>query len=161
MPSFPGQEMQVNDALQKLSQLRAQLDDLRIKSQLDPAFLSGKLSDASLELQAIERLLEEKSGAESLKISIPEKMPITQDFLEKILNSIGDPIFVSDRQHRYLFVNAAKYRFTNLEPEDIIGKTCYDFFPKEQADIFWEKDEEVFATGRENVNEESFPKNPG
>ncbi len=153
--------MQFNDALQKLSQLRAQLDDLRTKSQLDPACLSGKLSDASLELQAIERLLEEKRGAESLKISIPEKMLITQDFLEKIINSIGDPIFVSDGQHRYLFVNAAKYRFTNLEPEDIIGKTCYDFFPKEQADIFWEKDEEVFSTGRENVNEESVTDGQG
>jgi PAS domain S-box-containing protein len=167
--------MQFNDALQRLGQLRAQLDDLRINSQLDPACLSKTLFDASFELHAIERLLEEKSGAESLKIpysdpflitslqkqndssreSIPEKMPITQDFLEKIINSIGDPIFVSDRKHRYLFVNAAKYSFTNLKPEDIIGKTCYDFFPKEQAGIFWEKDEEVFATGRENVNEES------
>ena len=108
--------MQFNDALQKLGQLRAQLDDLRTKSQLDPACLSETLFDASFELQAIERLLEEKSGAQkACSISIPEKMPITQDFLEKIINSIGDPIFVSDRQHRYLFVNAAKYSFTNLE----------------------------------------------
>jgi PAS domain S-box-containing protein len=151
------------------------LDDIRIKSQLDPACLSETLFDASFELQAIERLLDEKNSAEDLKISygdpsritslqkqngsspepIPEEIPNAQDFLEKIINSIGDPIFVSDRQHRYLLVNAAKYSFTNLKPENIIGKTCYDFFPKEEADIFWEKDEEVFATGRENINEES------
>ena len=153
--------MQFDDALQKLGQLRAQLDDLRTNSQLNPACLSETLFDASFELHAIERLLEEKSCAESLKISIPEKMPIAQDFLEKIVNAIGDPMFVSDRQHRYLFANTAKYRFTNLEPENIIGKTCYDFFPKEQADIFWEKDEEVFATGRENVNEESVTDGQG
>ncbi|MBN1236787.1 MAG: PAS domain S-box protein [Methanotrichaceae archaeon] len=147
--------MQHKDALQRLGQLRARLDDLRIKSQIDPACLSETLFDASFELQAIERLLEEKSGAESCLASMPEEIPNSKDFLEKVINSIGDPIFVSDRQHRYLLVNSAKYSLTNLMPEDIIGKTCRDFFPKEQADIFWEKDEEVFATGRENVNEES------
>ena len=54
--------MQFNDALQRLSQLRARLDDLRTKSQLDPACLSENLLDASFELQALEKLLEEKLG---------------------------------------------------------------------------------------------------
>jgi signal transduction histidine kinase len=38
----------------------------------------------------------------------------------------------------------------------LIGKSDYDFFPKKEADVFWEKDEEVFTTGQENVNEEFF-----
>ncbi len=136
--------MQLNDALQRLCQLRARLDDLRIKSQSGPACLCETLFDASLELQAIEKLLEEKSSTE-----------ISQHyFLEMIINSFTDPLFVKDRQHRYVLINAAESNFTGRKHEEMIGNTSNDFFPKEQADILWEKDEEVFATGRENVNEE-------
>ncbi|MFZ3149977.1 MAG: PAS domain S-box protein [Methanothrix sp.] len=71
-----------------------------------------------------------------------------------IFNSFTDPLFVKDRQHRYVLINAAESNFARRKPEEMIGKTCYDFFPKEQADILWEKDEEVFATERENINEE-------
>ena len=136
--------MQFNDALQRLCQLRAQLDDLRIKSQSGSACLCETLFDATLELQSIEKLLEEKSSTE-----------ISQHyFLGMIINSFTDPLFVKDRQHRYVLINAAESNFTGIKHEEMIGKTSNDFFPKEQADILWEKDEEVFATGRENVNEE-------
>ncbi|MHB8118931.1 MAG: PAS domain-containing hybrid sensor histidine kinase/response regulator [Methanothrix sp.] len=71
-----------------------------------------------------------------------------------ILNSFTDPLFVKDRRHRYVLINAAESNFTGRKNEEMIGKTSNDFFPKEQADILWEKDEEVFATGNESVNEE-------
>jgi len=131
--------MQFNDALQRLCHLRARLDYLRIKSQPGDA-----LFDISSELQSIERLLEESSSQD-----------ISQHlFLEMILNSFTDPLFVKDRLHRYVLINAAESSLTGRKNEEMIGKTSNDFFPKEQADIFWEKDEEVFATGRECINEE-------
>ena len=140
--------MQNHDPLKKISQLRAQLDDLRVQEQVDPDHLSSALSSASNELQTIERLLVEKGN-------IVKPLPFdAQDFLDKVINSFGDPIFVQDRQHRYVLVNSAECGFMGLQLEEIIGKTCYDLFPKEQADIFWEKDEEVFATGKENADEE-------
>ena len=136
--------MQFNDALQRLCRLRARLDDLRIKSQSVPACLAETLSDVSSELKAIEKFLEEKSSADKSQ----------HLFLEKTLNSFTDPLFVKDRRHRYVLINAAESILAGRRPEEMIGKTCYDFFPKEQADVFWEMDEEVFATGRENINEE-------
>jgi PAS domain S-box-containing protein len=83
-----------------------------------------------------------------------EKLQESRDYLDKIINSIGDPIFVKDRQHRYVLANEAQCNLAGHKREEIIGKTCYDFFPKEQADVFWKKDDEVFETGIENVNEE-------
>jgi PAS domain S-box-containing protein len=82
-------------------------------------------------------------------------------FLEQILNSISDPIFVKDRQHRLVYVNEAECRLSGLTPEDMIGKTDYDFFPKEQVDIFWKKDEVVFDTGEEDINEENITETEG
>ncbi|HWQ20758.1 MAG TPA: PAS domain S-box protein [Methanotrichaceae archaeon] len=83
-----------------------------------------------------------------------EALQESRDYLDKILNSIGDPIFVKDEQHRYVLVNDEYCRFVRCERSEIIGKTSYDLYPKEQADIFWKGDEDVFETGKENVNEE-------
>ncbi len=75
-------------------------------------------------------------------------------YLDKIINSIGDPLFVKDRKHRWVLVNQALCNLTGHSREEILGKSDYDYFPKEEADIFWEKDEVVFTSGKENINEE-------
>ena len=80
----------------------------------------------------------------------------SNEYLENIIQSIADPIFVKDRQHRWVYVNEAFCRFMGYSRFQIIGKSDHDYFPKEQADVFWQKDEEVFSTGQENVNEEKF-----
>jgi PAS domain S-box-containing protein len=79
-----------------------------------------------------------------------------QEYLDTIIQSISDPIFVKDREHRWVFVNNAFCRFMGYPRVQIIGKSDYDYFPHEQADVFWQKDEEVFASGQENVNEEKL-----
>jgi PAS domain S-box-containing protein len=90
-----------------------------------------------------------------------EMLRESKDYLDEIINSIGDPIFVKDRQHRYVLINDAHCRVAGLTREEIIGKTSHDVFPKDQADVFFEKDEEVFETGRENVNEERVTNGQG
>ncbi|MBW4513392.1 MAG: PAS domain S-box protein [Scytonematopsis contorta HA4267-MV1] len=84
------------------------------------------------------------------------KSDFCMELLLPIINSISDPIFVKDREHRWVFLNDAFCNFLSYSREQLIGKSDYDFFPKEEADIFWEKDELVFTTGLSNENEESF-----
>jgi diguanylate cyclase (GGDEF)-like protein/PAS domain S-box-containing protein len=78
------------------------------------------------------------------------------NFLAKILNYIRDPIFVKDINHRLILVNDAECELAGHSREELVGKTDYDFFPKEQVDVFWQKDDEVLATGNENINEEEI-----
>ena len=85
----------------------------------------------------------------------------SRDYLDKIINSIGDPIFVKDRQHRFILVNNALCALANRTCDEFIGKTDYDFFPREQVDVFLKKDEVVFETGKENVNEETIMDSQG
>lgn len=80
----------------------------------------------------------------------------SKDFLSKIINTIADPIFAKDRNHRIILANDAECDLAGFRREEIIGRTDYDFFPREQVDVFWEKDELVFETGRENINEEEI-----
>ncbi len=107
------------------------------------------LAESGWKKLEIAREAEERSTAE-------KALQASRDFLENIINSISDPIFVKDRQHRMALVNDALCTLAGAARERILGSTDYDFFPREQADVFWEKDELVFATGRENVNEEDI-----
>ncbi|MCU0291618.1 MAG: PAS domain-containing protein, partial [Thermoanaerobaculaceae bacterium] len=56
-------------------------------------------------------------------------------FLEGVLNRIGDPVFVKDREHRLVLVNDAECRLAGRPRSWLVGKTDYDFFPREQVDV--------------------------
>ena len=94
------------------------------------------------------RALERKSFQEDLKNA--------KEFLDNILNTLDDPIFVKDEQHRWVLLNDSSCLVMGGDRKDLIGKTDYDIFPKEQADVFWEKDNLVFETGKININEEEI-----
>ena len=77
-------------------------------------------------------------------------------FLDNIINALGNPIFVKDERHRWLTVNSAFCDLIGVGRDQIIGKSDFDFFPVEEARVFWEKDDQVFRTGEGNANEEQF-----
>ena len=81
--------------------------------------------------------------------------------LAATLDSIGDPVFVKDAGHRLVLVNKAECELAGRPREDLIGRTDYDFFPKEQVDVFWQKDDAVLATGQESLNEETITEASG
>jgi PAS domain S-box-containing protein len=83
------------------------------------------------------------------------------EFTEGIVNAISDPIFVKDRQHRWLLLNDACCALIGHAREELIGKSDYEFFPKKQADEFWAGDERVFASGLVDINEESITSSDG
>jgi two-component system NtrC family sensor kinase len=78
----------------------------------------------------------------------------SREYLNVIINCIGDPVFVNDQQHRYVLVNKAFADLIGRSPDEIIGNTDHDFFPKERVDLFWRFDNEVFETGKETTKEE-------
>jgi PAS domain S-box-containing protein len=80
----------------------------------------------------------------------------SRNFLDSVIDSVSDPIFVKDRQHRWSLLNDAFCTFIGRPRDTLVGKSDYDFFSKEQADVFWAKDEFVFDSGKVNLNEESF-----
>lgn len=83
-------------------------------------------------------------------------MPLPKDIFEKIFNLIGDPIFIKDSRHRLVMLNDASCRAIGEPKVKMLGRTDHDLFPKEEADIFRARDEQVFQTGREDINEESI-----
>ncbi len=75
-------------------------------------------------------------------------------YLKSMLDNIADPIFVKDKEHRWVDGNRAFWELMGGAPETFLGKTDYDFFPKAEADVFWQKDNEVFQSRQTVINEE-------
>lgn len=80
----------------------------------------------------------------------------SKNYLDAIINTISDPVFVKDRQHRFVTLNNGFCRFVGYTREELLGKTDYDFFPKEEADVYRKKDEEVSSSREINENEETL-----
>ncbi len=75
------------------------------------------------------------------------------NFLNMVINSVRFPLFVKDREHRYLIVNDALCRIQGMSAEEIIGKRDHDILPPERADFLVKLGEEVFTTGKDHETE--------
>ena len=90
------------------------------------------------------------------KVLALSELEASKKFLNCTINAVADPIFLKNEQRRWILLNDACCKLLGKPREELLGMSDYEFFPKEEADFFWEKDEQVFSTGEENETEESF-----
>lgn len=84
------------------------------------------------------------------------------DALADIVENVAHPIFVKDRQHRFVLLNRAFSEMVGFSREEMFGKIDHDFFPKAQSDYFWAKDLEMFETrARVVIDEEPITDRAG
>lgn len=72
-----------------------------------------------------------------------EKNSVSSDFLLASINSLTQPLFIKDEQSRLLLVNQSFCALFGSEPEQMIGKTDFDLFPKDEAESFLASDKLV------------------
>ncbi|BAZ51004.1 diguanylate cyclase with PAS/PAC and Chase2 sensors [Nostoc sp. NIES-4103] len=87
---------------------------------------------------------------------IQEELKRSKEFLQQVIDTIADPIFVKNQQHQWIVLNEAYCRFIGYPDTVLVEKSDYDFFPKHEADIFRQQDELVFFTQQSQENEEEF-----
>ena len=91
-------------------------------------------------------ITEQKHAEDSLRRS--------ESNLSNIINNIGDPVFVKDKNNVLLIVNDAFCKLFGLSREDIIGKSLAEDVSEEERINFLRIDKEVLLTGVENITEE-------
>ena len=97
-------------------------------------------------------ITEKKNITQKLEKALAESSA-TSNYLNSIINAVADPIFVKDRQHRWVFLNNAYCALKGRSRDELLGKSIYDVDPKAEADVMWQDDEAVFNTGAEHVRE--------
>lgn len=61
-----------------------------------------------------------------------------------MIETLPVPLFFKDRSGKYLGCNGEFESFFGMPRSEIIGKTVHELFPKELADVYKAKDEELF-----------------
>lgn len=79
---------------------------------------------------------------------------LREDFLQTLLQTIPDMVWLKDPQGTYLACNSSFEKLFNASREQIIGKNDYDFFSPADADFFRTKDREAIDSGHPRTNQE-------
>ncbi|MHA2182439.1 MAG: PAS domain-containing protein, partial [Promethearchaeota archaeon] len=95
---------------------------------------------------------DQKRSEKNLKESEMKYKTLSRE-LEAIFDRIPAKIFRKNSKGEYTQVNQAFADTFNLNQEEIIGKTSFDFFPSDQAEKFHENDLEVIRSGEPQLNE--------
>ncbi|GAB4578680.1 MAG: hypothetical protein Fur0022_14160 [Anaerolineales bacterium] len=68
--------------------------------------------------------------------------------LRTVIDNLPDYIYLKDSQHRCLVSNLANARSLGIKrPEEVVGKTLFDFYPPEEAERYSQFDKQVLETG--------------
>ncbi|MGE5628123.1 MAG: diguanylate cyclase [Solirubrobacterales bacterium] len=79
--------------------------------------------------------------------NIVEFINFNRDALDLIMDLVPIPLFVKDYAGLYIDCNNAFSEFLSISREKIIGKSVYELWRKEEADIFFAKDKELYEQG--------------
>lgn len=79
-----------------------------------------------------------------------------ETYLNAILNSIGEPIFVKDSELRFVLANDAFCSIFGLSRSEIIGTTLAENLPPREMKLFFSIDRQVLSDGKEIICEESL-----
>jgi len=100
---------------------------------------------------------------EEIKKNTEDALKENERFLSSIIENLPNMIFIKDaKELRFIRFNKAGENLLGYKREELLGKNDYDFFPKEQADLFTNKDKEVLNRGKAiNIPEEPIDTKEG
>jgi PAS domain S-box-containing protein len=97
---------------------------------------------------------EEEKGKSVGRAATTSEMAQKHNLFRNLLNNIPDSIYFKDKEHRFIAVSKAKAEHHGVDPEDFVGKTDFDFYPKEQAKKMQEDDDYVLKTKEPIIGKE-------
>ncbi len=84
-----------------------------------------------------------------------------RNLLRALMDSMPDTIYVKDTECRFLDGNSQLIKVTKCKTYDnLIGKTDFDFFPKDVAEIYYKDDKQVLESGEPVINKEEIGFDP-
>jgi len=87
---------------------------------------------------------------------LEEHLKDRESHLKSILDNTGSAIYIKDTEGRYTMVNRAFEGLFKIQNDSVQGKTDFDIFPKDLANLFKENDWKVLETGAPLETEETI-----
>ncbi|TAJ45679.1 PAS domain S-box protein [Methanofollis fontis] len=104
--------------------------------KIDVLFSKTALMTADGSVAGIVGVIMDISERKKMEIDLKEKV----NYVQALMDAIPAPVFYRDTHGIYHDCNRAFEELVGLSREEITGKVIHDFFPREYADIYKEKD---------------------
>ncbi len=108
---------------------------------------------------AINEMRENLAGDILERETIERQLRESENKHRTLLDNIPQKIFYKDTQSVYITCNNNYAKDLNTTREDIVGKTDYNFFPKEMAEKYRRDDQSVISDGVTRELEETYISN--
>jgi len=76
-----------------------------------------------------------------------------KSYLQNIIDTVADFIYIKDINSRFIQANKSVANNMGTTPDELIGKTDFDFYPKKLAQKFFEDEQKVIKSGQSVRNE--------
>ncbi|MHC4721275.1 MAG: ATP-binding protein [Planctomycetota bacterium] len=111
-----------------------------------------QLKAANQQLQAHEQQL---MAANQQLEAREQQLKATNQKLRTLIDNLPDQIYIKDAQSRFTASNRAVAECMGAAtPEELIGKTDLDFYPKEQASQYYADEQKIMRTGQALINKD-------
>ncbi|MDD4870492.1 MAG: PAS domain-containing protein [Kiritimatiellae bacterium] len=86
-----------------------------------------------------------------------EKLQEERNSLRVLIDTLPDYIYVKDTQSRFIESNIAHAHHMHVKsPDDLLGKTDFDFYPKDIATSFYTDEQEIIRTGKPIIQKDEI-----
>jgi PAS domain S-box-containing protein len=85
-----------------------------------------------------------------------DQLTAERQMLRTVIDLLPDYIYVKDRESKFLVNNLAVAQNQGLTPEEVIGKTDFDFFSNDLAKQYYDDEQKVIQTGNPLISREEL-----
>ncbi len=97
----------------------------------------------------------------SRRVQVEERLNEQLVFVQTLIDAMPNPVFFKNGKGIYLGCNRAFEKYINLPREEIIGKDVFGVAPKDLADVYYQKDRELFENPGSQIYEASVKSSDG
>ena len=91
-----------------------------------------------------------------------ERLARERDLLRMVIDNLPDYIYAKDKFGRFVLNNLAHAQDLGAKsPDDMKGKSDFDYFPPDLAKQFFDDEQKIIQTGNPVINQEQYKKKPG
>lgn len=88
-----------------------------------------------------------------MSIDIVDFIARNRTHLDAIIDLIPIPIFMKDKDAKYIDCNIAFTRFLAYSREQLMGKSVFDIWSQQEAEVFYQQDQALLKAGGTQVYE--------
>jgi len=122
----------------------------------DGRFVTGSLSAALINLDSVPHLLSVVRDITTHKIA-EDTLEKEQFLINALMNNLSDHVYFKDTESRFIRNNKAHALSFGLnDPDELIGKSDFDFFTEQAARQAYEDEQMIIKTGQPIIKEEKL-----